>query len=644
MAILPGMSDSLLDRWCPEPHEAPITAMAWDPTSCIGATADAAGLVAICPAGENSPARLLQHEGAIHRSMALNKGGSLLAVGDDTGTVAVYRTADGQPVFFDRREGPAGEARAMRAISFSPDGRRFASLAIDGRVRVTDLETMDRVGTFPDFSGHTLEWDLTGTRIVAVDRLRQPVLLSLSNQQRLAFPLVPGGTQVARFTHDGEHIVALGPGGLTLIDIRTMTVVETRAADRSSGMLELLRDPDSNRFAVISARSVHFFDLPDLRHVGKHRHGARSPTGVARWDSQGVAVADNDGRVHRPQRPPSLPPTVCSSGVGVWRLAGHENAVAVWKEHRRVRTFVPEVSIHDPATGRPQVRGMTPDERIIEVRNDREGKLIAMLPESGPVHVYDGTAGKLLFNAGEDTVDTPRLDIALGVVGCLLERGGLRWFDLRNNRTFELEWVQDFSITGGGTWIAVLTPKGLVHILDPATGEDAISPPEPLGDAPVRLISFVQRHPELLVLDEDGVLGLYDLTPAARDGGAAEAFRICRFFDADIDQIWGLEDHRHAAVRLQEPDNGTSTIVFVDLDNGEVVEEVRDLLPYASVDPVNGRILEPGVGSAILERDMQGNEVRVLRSLPHDEWVTFYNQGVLGSSKGAVEWVEFTRR
>jgi WD40 repeat protein len=617
--------------------------MAWDHTSGIGATADALGLVAITMTGDRNPARLLQHEAGVNRALALNKGGSLLAVGDDSGTVAVYRTADGQPVFFDHREGPAGEARAMRAMAFSPDGRRFASLSVDGRLRITDLETMDRVGTFPDFSGHTLEWDLTGTRVVAVDRLRQPVMLSLSNQQRIAFPLVPGGTQVARFTHDGDHIVALGPGGLTLVDIRQMAVIENRAADRSSGMLELLRDPNGNRFAVISARSVHFFDLPDLRHVGKHRHGARSPTGVARWDEQGIAVADNDGRVYRPGRPGSLAPTVCTSGVGPWRLAGHENTVAVWKEHRRLRTFVPEVSTHDPATGRPQIRPMTPDERIIEVRNDREGKLLALLPESSPVNVYEGSSGKLLFQAGEDTVDTPRLDIALGVIGCLLERGGLRWFDLRNNRTFELEWVQDFSITGGGTWIAVLTPKGLVHILDPSTGEDALPAPEPLGDAPVRLISFVQRHPELLVLDEDGVLGLYDLTPAARDGTEAEPYRICRFFDADIDQLWGLEDHRHAAVRIQEPDDGTATMVFVDLDDGKVVEEVRGLLPYATVDPVHGRILEPGIGSAVLERDMQGHEVRVLRSLPHDQWVTFYAQGVLGSSQGAREWVDFTR-
>ncbi len=639
-----AMPGSLLDRWCPEPHEAPITAMAYDATSGVAVTADASGLVAITAPGSANPSQLLLHTAGIQRSVAVNRGGSLLAVGDDSGTVAVYRTADAAAIFYDPREGPAGESRAMRAVAFSPDGRRFASLALDGHVRVTDLETLERTGTFPDFSGHTLEWDNTGTRIVAVDRLRQPVLLSLSNQQRLAFPLVPGGAHVARFTHEGDQVVTLGPGGLTLVDIRTMTVVETRSADRSSGMLDLLRDPRGNRVAVISARSVHFFDLPGLSHVGKQRHGAPSATGVARWDEQGIAVADNTGRLFRPGRQPSLPPTICTAGVGPWRIAAHENAIAMWKEHRRVRVFVPQVSAHDAASGRHQVRPMTPEERLIEVRSDREGRLVAALPESGPVHVYDAANGRLLFQAGEDTVDTPRMDIALGVVGCLLERGGLRWFDLRNNRTFDLEWVQDFSFTGGGTWIAVLTPKGLVHILDPATGEDAIAAPEPLGDAPVRLLSFVQRHPELLVLDADGVLGLYDLTPAARDGGEAEGYRICRFFDADIDQIWGLEDHKHAAVRIQEPDQGTATIVFVDLDDGEVVEEVTGLLPYATVDPVHGRILEPGVGSAILERDMQGDEVRVLRSLPHEEWATFYQQGVLGCSQGARAWVDMTRK
>jgi hypothetical protein len=263
--------------------------------------------------------------------------------------------------------------------------------------------------------------------------------------------------------------------------------------------------------------------------------------------------------------------------------------------------FTPRIVAADEA-GQPVQRELTPTERIVELAMDSEGRVLAVLPEGLPLHVYEANQTRLLFDAGPESVDAPRIEVAIGVVAMLLERGGVRWFDLRNNRTFELDWARDFAVTGGGSWLAVLTPRGRVRVLDPKSGEDALKQLEPFGEAPARLLSFVHRRPELLVLDEDGVLGMYDLLPAARDGGAPEVHRIIQLADVEIDAIWGTADGRHAVVRIQEPESGTATLVTIDLDSGEVVHEVSGLLPYISLDPGEGGMLEPARGNALLER------------------------------------------
>jgi hypothetical protein len=639
------MTSSLLDRWCPEPHEAPITAVAYDPRSGTVATADESGLVVVFADGGLSPTLMIERPAPVRRALALSRGGGSLAIGDEAGNLVVLRTSDGVQLYADERGGgpdrsdPRAGARAVRAVVFSPDGRSVASLSLDGRVRLVSVDRGTRIATFGDFSGTALDWDATGTWLLATDRVHQPSLIDLSRKEKVGFPLIPGGTSAARFTHDGRYAILLGDGGLTLVDVADQTVRDVRSADRSSGMLDLVVGPDPDHVAVLSARSIHYFRIEGLRHVGKQRHSARETTGVALWDARGVAVADQAGRLHRPDLPPPLPGTVCVFGRGNWRLTAHEHQLTVWRDHRRLRVFIPRVVGQDEA-GRPSQRDLAPNERLVELAMDAEGRVMALLPEGMPLHVYEASSARLLFDAGPESVDTPRVEVAIGVVALLLESGGLRWFDLRNNRTFELDWVRDFAITGGGSWLAVLTPRGRIRMLDPKSGEDALPALEPFGDAPARLLSFVHRRPELLVLDEEGVLGLYDLLPAARDGGAPEVHRILQFHDVEIDALWGLADGRHAVVRIQEPDSGTATLVTIDLDAGKVVHEVRDLLPYVTLDPGEGAMLEPARGNALLERALSGEERRVLRSLPGGEWLAFEAAGVLERSTGAAAWMD----
>lgn len=631
------MTRSLLDRWCPEPHAAPVTALAFDPASRLSASADAQGLVAVYPAKPGAPLLLLRHAAGVQGALAISRDGKLLAVGDESGTIAVYRLPDGKRVWSDERPGPAGAARAMRAAVFSPDGKTLATLSADGRIRLTALDRKERLDAFPDFSGGLLDWDPSGTWILALDASGQPTLVQRLTRQKVGLPLVSGRTLAARFTPDGRHALLLSTGGITLVDVHELEVRNARTADKSSGNLDLVLAPDGQRFAVVSTRSVHYFQLDGLRHVGKQRHSATTPTGRAVWDEQGVAVAGDDGRLHRPEVPPPLPATVCAAGVGVWRVSGHDHHVTLWSADKRVRTFIPQVNGPGPEGDGVVRRALLPDELLVEAAVDREGRILALLPEGLPLHVYDASDARLLFDAGADTAGTPRVEVSVGVVAALLADGGLRWFDLRGNRTLELAWVEDFALTSGGTWIAVLTPQGRVRVLDPRSGEPVPGLPTlaPFGTAPARVLAFVHRKPELLVLDEEGILGLYDLTPAARDGQAPAAWRIVQFRECEVDALWGLADGKHAVARVQEPDDGTATLVTVDLDRGEVVHEVKGCVPYITVDASTGRLIEPGYGNAILERQLDGKEARVLRSLPRGEWVSFEERRVIAESSGA---------
>ena len=331
-------------------------------------------------------------------------------------------------------------------------------------------------------------------------------------------------------------------------------------------------------------------------------------------DAQGVCVAGADGRIHRPGQPSVLGPVLCCAGFGEHRVAVHDTTVAVWQNDRQKRPF---------DTSRA----------LVEVRIDRDGRLIAGLPEEDGVQVYEARTGKHLFDAGPDTAGTARMEVGGTVVACMLSRGGLRWYDLRNNAVFELPWVQSFALSGSGTWLAVTTPRGQVRVLDPTTGKDAIPAPNPVSEAPVVLMSFVNRKPDLLVLDAEGVLSVYDLAPSVTEDEPAQG-RDLLDLNVDIDRLWGITGGRFVAIRFQDPDAGTSSVIFVDVSTSEVVSEVSDLLPYAWVDPETGSILQPVRGAAILEMDMYGKENRVLRALPGGEWVSIGTDGPTQHSDG----------
>ena len=146
-------------------------------------------------------------------------------------------------------------------------------------------------------------------------------------------------------------------------------------------------------------------------------------------------------------------------------------------------------------------------------------------------------------------------------------------------------------------------------------------------------MAFVNRRPDLLILDEDGVLGHYDLADSVRTRRPAEGRDVITI-NVPVDRIWGITGGQYCAMRL--PEGPQSSLLWVDIHAGEVVHEVTGLDANAWVDAENGLILEPARSSALLEREMDGSERRVLRALPDDEWLSFGWRGIIEASEHAA--------
>jgi len=85
------MDVSLVDQYCASALSAPITAVAFDSQSGARVEADEWGTVAITKPGDHYPGIVFDMGSAVRGAVAVSPGGSLVAVGDDQGSVTVYK-------------------------------------------------------------------------------------------------------------------------------------------------------------------------------------------------------------------------------------------------------------------------------------------------------------------------------------------------------------------------------------------------------------------------------------------------------------------------------------------------------------------------------------------------------------------------
>lgn len=603
---------SLVDQFCPNVHDAPITAAAYDPSSGTVATADADGIVAVQRPGERTPRLLFQPGGAVDGALDLIAGGSLIAVGDILGNIGVYRTDDGAPIFTEYRDGAQGRVRAFRGVAINAQASMLASISRDHLVRIWDLNRKERVVAWSNFSGDTVEFDRRGERLLAMDDAGQPRLMDLLRVESLHMDQLQTPAERAMFTRDGLHIVAAGPAGLTLLRVADGAMVRGFVTQGGSGIVSMHISPDGLQVGVVTRRQVHRFSLPNLQPIASQQHGASEPSGAAYWLPSGVFVAGNDGRMHNGEVAQAVTPVLRATGFGDHRVAIHSDRLSIWKNNQRSNV------IHHPNAA-----------AIRAACIDRDGHLLVTTSRREPIQIINCNTGRLIFDGGPITTNARRVSVGGAVVAVHLREGGIRWWDLNQNRGFALGWPQAMALSNGGTWLGVVTPRGYVSIIDPRTGEDAMQPPEPLADCAIKQLAFVNRSPDLLVLDEEGVLGHYDLENAAR-GGHAAVGRDVITLNVPVDRIWGLTGGQHCAMRLTE--DSQCSIISVHIPTGKVVHEVSGLPSHAWVDAGRGTILTPTRSGAILEQSMDGAEQRVLRSLPDEQWLSYGHNGIIAAS------------
>lgn len=605
---------SLTDQFCPNVHDAPVTAAVYDPWSGVLATGDSSGVVAVQRQGENAPGLLFQPGVGVTGALGLIRGGTMIAVGDDDGTIGVYSTADGSPLFQEIREGARGRVRAMRGVAVSPEGARVATIALDGLLRIWDIEKGTREVAWQGFGGLTVEFDERGQRVLCLDDAGQPRLVDLLSHQGLPMDKLQMPAERAVFSLDGTLVVTAGQAGISLLRVVDGHMIHSFATRGGSGIMNVVQRPDGAQIGAISSRSIHVFSMPDLQPVGSQRHGAPDAQGAAWWGQQGIKVGGSDGLAHGGDAGNAGPVTGVG-GFGEQRLAIHGERVALWTKNKRVREIV------------------TPGP-LKEVQVDRDGRYVLTIPQRGSVAVYETRTGERVLDGGPETVGATTAAIGGTVVAVALASGGVRWWDMARGKALELRWPEGMTLSHGGTWLGVITPRGAIKILDPANGREAVDDPIPTADVPARLLSFVNRRPDLLVVDAEHILAHYDLGASARDKRPAEGRDVIQLH-APPDRVWGITGGQFAALRVPEGD--TCTLLFIDLQRQSVVSEVNKLHRDVQVDAENGFILEPARSGALLEREMNGTERRVLRALPDNHWICFSKRGVLDASDGAAE-------
>ena len=373
---------SLSERFCPNVHDSPVTAAAFDPTSGTVVTADASGLVAIQRTGEASPRLVFQPGAAVHGAIAVIRGGSLIAVGDEAGTVGVYKSQDGTPVFREEREGERGRVRAMKGLALNPEGSRLASIAADGLLRVWDLTRNER-NAWRGFGGNTVEFDARGERILAIDDEGQPRLMDLVSLQAMYMDKLQTPSTKARFTPCGTMVLAGGTGSINLLRVTDGALLASFATQGGSGICTLLTSPDGEQVAAVTQRSVHVFSLPNLEPIDSFRHGASNPTGAGIWHSGGVRVAGSDGLMHGGGSG-SLGPVDGVDGIAGHRLLVHGDVASSWKGDERCGIF--KLNDHPHAFA-----------------INRSGSLLVTSSSDHPIHVYRLPGGQPLFDGGPET-------------------------------------------------------------------------------------------------------------------------------------------------------------------------------------------------------------------------------------------------
>ncbi len=157
-------------------------------------------------------------------SIAFSPNGSLLAGGDQEGTVRVWNTTDWVEKF---RIMPNGEDEWVRAVAFSPDGKTLATAGSKARVSIIDLESGAEISVALGHSDAVLNFAKVGDRLFSIGMNGEVRLWEINSGEQIelfdrrnhrGLAVSPNGHQVAIGCDDGL---------VEILDCHTLDTIQT---------------------------------------------------------------------------------------------------------------------------------------------------------------------------------------------------------------------------------------------------------------------------------------------------------------------------------------------------------------------------------------------------------------------------------